>query len=209
MSGETPAGDPAPLKQRRSRRQILVGVVAVILIGGFTALLVVGLAANKVDTRIDSAIARGELKKPPEFTLPVLANGSPVGKRVGEPLSLSELRGHPVVVNFWASWCDPCKREAPILEAAWQATRGRGVVVLGIDIQDLSEKARAFIARYGQTYPSVRDKGDGTYRAYGLTGVPETFFLDRAGRVRVHWIGEINARQIAQGLDLILAKDGR
>lgn len=210
MPTSAPPGEPEPPGEKRSRRrQILFAVVAALIVGGFSALLVVGLTANKVDTGTDSAIAKGELKRAPDFTLPVLANGSPVGKRAGEPLSLSELRGRPVVVNFWASWCNPCKLEAPILEAAWRATRGRGAVVLGIDVQDLSENARRFIARYGQTYPSVRDKGDGTYRAYGLTGVPETFFLDRAGRVRVHWVGQINATQIAQGLDLILAKDAR
>ena len=209
MSADPPAGEPGPPEEARPVRRIVVAVLAALVVGGFTALLVVGLTARGVNTSIDSAIAKGELKRPPEFTLPVLANGSPVGKREGEPLSLSELRGHPVVINFWASWCNPCKREAPILQAAWQATKGRGVVVLGIDVQDLSENARKFIARYGQTYPSVRDKGDGTYRAYGLTGVPETFFLDRAGRVRIHWIGEINADQIADGLDVILPQAAR
>jgi len=210
MPSGAPSGGPEPANDERSRgRQILFGVLAALLVGGFGALLVVGLTANGVDTGIDSAIAKGELKRPPDFTLPVLANGSPVGKSVGEPLSLSELRGHPVVINFWASWCNPCKLEAPVLEAAWRSARRRGAVVLGVDVQDLSENAREFIARYGQTYPSVRDKGDGTYRAYGLTGVPETFFLDRAGRVRVHWVGQIDAAQIAQGLDLILAKGAR
>jgi thiol:disulfide interchange protein len=72
-----------------------------------------------------------------------------------------------VVLNFWASWCDPCKREAPILEAAWRASRDKGAVVLGLDVQDLSGEAHGFIAEHGQTYPQVRDKDDGTYRAYG------------------------------------------
>ncbi len=77
--------------------------------------------------------------------------------------------------------------------------------MLGIDVQDISGNAREFITEYGQTYPHVRDGSDRTFRDYGLTGLPETFFLDREGRVRVHWIGEIDAEQVADGLDVILA----
>ena len=204
MSADPPGSQPGPAEDARPVRRIVFGVLAALAVGGVIALLAVGLTAGEVDRSIDRAIARGELKQAPEFSLPVLANGAALGKRDGEMLSLSELRGRPVVVNFWASWCIPCKREAPILEAAWRKVRGRGAVVLGIDIQDLSGDALDFIAKYGQTYPHVRDKSDATYRAYGLTGVPETFFLDRAGRVRVHWVGEINADQMDDGLDVVV-----
>ncbi|MGD9734738.1 MAG: TlpA family protein disulfide reductase [Solirubrobacterales bacterium] len=204
MSADADSDRPRP---PRPTRRILVGALAAVLVGGFVALLVVGLRAGGVDRSIDSAIARGELEPAPAFTLPVLANGAPLGKADGEPLSLSELRGRPVILNFWASWCDPCKREAPILEGAWRAGRAKGVVVLGLDVQDLSGNALDFIADYRQTYPHVRDKGDATYRDYGLTGVPETFFIDRQGRVRVHWVGEIDADQVAQGVQVILSPD--
>jgi cytochrome c biogenesis protein CcmG, thiol:disulfide interchange protein DsbE len=207
MSAGQPAGEESA--ERRPARRRLIVVATVLAIGALIALLVVGLRARKVDASIDHAIARGTPKHAPDFTLPLLANGSAVGRRHEEPLSLSDLRGRPVVVNFWASWCDPCKREATILEAAWRRERARGVVLLGLDVQDLSDDALAFIRRYRLTYPQVRDKGDGTYERYGLTGIPETFFLDRAGRVRVHWIGEIRAAQLAQALDLILAKPRR
>lgn len=206
MPAHTPSGEPGPAERERPVRRILATVVASLLVGAFLTLLVVGLTAGKVDTSIDDAIARGELEQAPEFTLPVLANGDTLGKREDEALSLSELRGRPVVLNFWASWCDPCKREAPILEGAWRAGRAQGLVVLGLDVQDLRGEALDFIAEYRQTYPHVRDKSEKSYRAYGLTGVPETFFIDRAGRVRVHWVGEINARQIAEGIELILSK---
>jgi cytochrome c biogenesis protein CcmG/thiol:disulfide interchange protein DsbE len=209
MPGDPTAREPDAPKDGWSRRRVVVAVTSALLVGGFIALLVVGLTARGVDTSIDSAIAKGELKEAPDFTLPVLAYGDAVGKQEGEVLSLSELRGRPVVLNFWASWCDPCKREAPILEGAWRAGRSQGAVVLGLDVQDLSGNAKAFIEKYGQTYPHVRDKTDDTYRAYGLTGVPETFFIDRAGRVRVHWVGEINAEQVTQGLELILAPTAR
>jgi cytochrome c biogenesis protein CcmG, thiol:disulfide interchange protein DsbE len=204
MPADPAAREPEAPKDGWSRRRVIVAVLSALLVGGFIALMVFGLTAGKVDTSIDSAIAKGELKESPDFTLPVLAYGAAVGKREGEMLSLSELRGRPVVLNFWASWCDPCKREAPILEGAWRAGRAQGAVVLGVDVQDLSDNAKAFIDEYGQTYPHVRDKTDDTYREYGLTGVPETFFIDRAGRVRVHWVGEINAEQVAEGLKIIL-----
>jgi len=208
MSAETPSDVPEPPERQQPVRRILIAFVASVLVGGFVTLLVVGLMAGKVDTSIDDAIARGELKQAPGFTLPVLANGDTLGKREDEPLSLSELRGRPVVLNFWASWCDPCKREAAILEGAWRAGRARGLVVLGLDVQDLRGEALDFIREYRQTYPHVRDKSEKSYRDYGLTGVPETFFIDRAGRVRVHWVGEINAGQISDGIELILRKPG-
>lgn len=202
----TSPGDPSgpPAGGRRPRR-IAAAALAILLVGGFLVLLLVGLSAGGVDRSIDDAIARGDLEQAPGFSLPVLANGAALGKRDGEALSLDELRGRPVVLNFWASWCDPCRREAPVLEEAWERVRGQGAVVLGIDVQDISANAREFITENGQTYPHVRDGSDDTFRDYGLTGLPETYFLDRQGRVRVHWIGEIDAEQFADGLDVILA----
>ena len=109
-------------------------------------------------------------------------------------LSLSSLRGKAVVLNFWASWCVPCKQEAPLLESAWRRWRSRGVVVLGVDWHDFTGDARRFIRKHGLTYPAVSDgSGSGT-DSYGLIAVPETFFVNHKGRLTGHLVGQIESR---------------
>ena len=98
-------------------------------------------------------------------------------------VNLKSLRGKAVVVNFWASWCGPCKTESAALERAWQKHRGDGVVVLGVDYHDVAGDARDFVRRHGITYPIVRDHDGLVGTQYDLTGVPETFFIDRRGRL--------------------------
>ena len=98
-------------------------------------------------------------------------------------LSLAQLRGKPLVVNFWASWCGPCKDEAPVLQQTYERYRDQGLVVLGIDVKDFREDARRFMRRYGITYPVVYDGKGSTIGRWGLQGYPETFFVDRTGKL--------------------------
>ncbi len=99
-------------------------------------------------------------------------------------LSLASLRGRTVVLNFWASWCDPCKREASTLEELWRRYRSRGVVVLGVDSGDATRDARRFLAAHGITYPIVVDSDAGIARdRYNLPGLPTTYVIDRRGRI--------------------------
>jgi cytochrome c biogenesis protein CcmG/thiol:disulfide interchange protein DsbE len=98
-------------------------------------------------------------------------------------MSLASLRGKAVVVNFWASWCEPCKRESPRLEQAWKRYRNRDVVVVGVDAQDFRTDARRFVDRYGLSYPVVHDGAGSTLGHWGVTGFPETFFVGRDGRL--------------------------
>ena len=97
-------------------------------------------------------------------------------------ISLASLRGKAVVLNFFASWCQPCKREAPALEQLWRDYRSQGVVVLGIDTNDASNDARKFISAHGVTYPTVGGGGRLT-RKYGVNGLPVTYVLNRQGRI--------------------------
>lgn len=124
---------------------------------------------------ITVALARGLSPEAPAFVLPRIDGEG--------TLELTSLRDRVVVLNFWSSWCVPCREEAAAIEATWSRYRERGAVVVGINVQDLTGAASRFMRETGATFPNVRDKDNTVYRAYGLTGVPETFFIDRQGRI--------------------------
>jgi cytochrome c biogenesis protein CcmG, thiol:disulfide interchange protein DsbE len=168
-------------------------------VAGLLALLVWRVVHQNGNTAA-SQVAHGKTGPAPAFTLPRLTGGGKV--------SLASLRGKGIVINFWASWCRPCKAEAPVLEQAWRQYRSRGLVVVGIDSNDVSSDARSFASRHGLTYTLLHDPG-ATYDRYGLTGVPETFFVDRRGRlVPIHLEGGVdlaaNRGKWAEGIRLAL-----
>jgi cytochrome c biogenesis protein CcmG/thiol:disulfide interchange protein DsbE len=186
----------------RLRRLLQLGALAVVaaLIG-----LLVNATINKGEGQdLVSEVSAGATPQAPDFRLPVVwahAETWPTTLRpalIDDAVGLSELRGWPVVLNFWASWCSPCKAEAPRLNEAASEHSGR-VVFLGVDVQDFESDARHFAERYETNYISVRDDGDSTYSAYGLTGLPETYFLDRDGRVVEHIVGELSTAELEAG----------
>ena len=135
----------------------------------------------------------------PAFTLPRLDQD-------GE-LSFASLRGKVVVVNFWASWCYPaCYEEAPVLERNWRAHRERGLVVIGVDIQDTAEKAQKFVNDFGLTFPNARDVAGKISIDYGVYGVPETFFVDRKGRIRAKHVGAVTDDVFRKHVEPLLAE---
>jgi cytochrome c biogenesis protein CcmG/thiol:disulfide interchange protein DsbE len=157
-----------------------IAVAAVV----FVAMFAVFAVSLKVDrpTQVGQDPA-GEAAPP--FTLPLLRGGAPFG--------LADLRGKPVVLNFWASWCVPCEQEAPVLAAAWQGWRDRGVAFLGVDVQDSTVWARRMTDRFGLGYRSVVDATGSVSSRYGVLGFPETFFIAPDGTIMAKFVGPLDA----------------
>jgi cytochrome c biogenesis protein CcmG/thiol:disulfide interchange protein DsbE len=164
--------------------------LSVVLVAGLLGLLVWKVAHQVGHTTIASELRKGKQPRVPSFSLPQLAGTGSLGS--------ASLAGKAGVINFWASWCIPCREEAPLLEATSRRLASRGVTVLGIDHQDFAGDARSFARRYGMTYPSVFDKGDKLYTRFGLTGVPETFCTNRAGKVVAHIPGAATRQSLDQ-----------
>jgi cytochrome c biogenesis protein CcmG/thiol:disulfide interchange protein DsbE len=156
---------------------------AVVVVAALLGLLVWKVTTDD-GTGVRKALKAGKRPQAPDFTLARLDGR---GK-----LSLASLRGKAVVINFWASWCAPCKAEASRLEAAWRKHRGRGVVFVGVDYQDVRSDARHFAERNGMTYPLVYDGRGKVLSSYDGTGVPETMFINRRGRL----VGDVIAEAI-------------
>ena len=188
---------------RWDRRRTIGAVAGGVLVAGVIALLVVGFVNRDVGTSIQDALDEGERPDAPSFTAPVLLAADGIGP-AGSEVSLEDLRGRTVVLNFWASWCEPCEREAPILNEVAARYRGGDAapLVLGLDVQDLSEKALGFARDFGISYPSLREAGDAAYRDYQLTGLPETFVIDPEGRIALKVVGEItDPAQLTTAID--------
>ncbi|HWK29638.1 MAG TPA: TlpA disulfide reductase family protein [Solirubrobacter sp.] len=149
-----------------------VTLAAAALVG----LLAYGVVSKGTDTTLDQAVARDERPVAPIKALPWL-------ERDGDG-SLADYKGKVVVLNVWASWCDPCRDEMPLLQKTHERIAGQGGVVLGIDTQDATEAAKAFLTKTKATFPSLRDRDRSYGREFGVSGYPETFLIDRRGKIR-------------------------
>lgn len=119
----------------------------------------------------------------------------------GRTLRLEDLRGRVVLLNFWASWCPPCRAEAPMLEAMWRELKGQDVVFLGVNTQDEAPRAQAFLDEFGITYPNGRDPGGRIAIDYGVWGLPEAFVVDPEGRITYKHIGTVGRTLLAAKID--------
>jgi cytochrome c biogenesis protein CcmG/thiol:disulfide interchange protein DsbE len=160
-------------------------------------LAVVGLLVFGLVSKGSSGLALGE--QAPEPVLPRLEGGGTA--------SLADYRGRWVLVNFWASWCIPCREEAPALERFQRRHGGPKFTVLGIDSRDLTSDGRDFVERYGLTYPQLRDGDGGAAEDFGTTGVPENFLIDPAGKVRVVVRGPITEEQLRETVAPLMPGD--
>ena len=160
---------------------------AVLLVVGLIALLGWGVVQAATGPR-DSGMA-------PDFTLTAFDDRT---------VTLSQLRGQVVIVNFWASWCPPCREEAAYLERTWRKYEGKGVVFIGVDWVDTQKEALAYIKEFDITYLNGPDIGTRIAQAYRIQGVPETFYVDKSGRLRGVHIGPLQSPQLDDKIEELL-----
>lgn len=178
-------------KQSSAGKKVLLITGAVFLIG-WVAVIAINMMSVE-STQLSGRAA-------PEFTLPLFDQFEQ------DELTLSDLRGQVVVINFWASWCVECYKEAALLEQAWQDYKEHDVIFIGVDYLDTEKEALKYMQKYGITYPSGPDIGTRISQDYGITGVPETFFIDKDGNIAHVQIGPIEHAQLYELLNRLVAQ---
>jgi cytochrome c biogenesis protein CcmG/thiol:disulfide interchange protein DsbE len=158
-------------------RRFAIPAIAISVAAGLLALLTFGVAHQGTNTSIDALVARGDYPPAPnpQTRLPILGGAGSE--------SLAQLRGKVVILNVFASWCGPCKAEAPILEQEQRAIAGNDATILGVTYLDNSDASETFVHQQHITYPVLRDVDGNFVRGFGSTGVPETFVINRQGRI--------------------------
>ncbi len=179
---------PVQAEQPSSGKGLGLGSI-VLLLGIISVAVVFGLAlARQNQTQPTSGPA-------PDFTLTTLD---------GQTLHLIDLKGQVVVVNFWASWCGPCREEAPALQSVWEQYKDKGVLIVGIAYTDTETNAKAFIKEYHQNYPNGLDFGTKISDLYNIEGVPETFIIDREGKIAEFMKVPLTQKTLTEALDRVL-----
>lgn len=180
-------------------RRFIIPGVAVAVAAALLALLAFGVAHQGTNTSIDASVAKGHFPVVPHagMALPILGSAAKE--------SVSDLRGKVVVLNVFASWCDPCKAEAPILEQEQRQLLRHNATILGVTYLDNSSDSEQFVRQWHITYPVIRDVDGSFIRAFGTTGVPETFVINRQGRIQALLRSQLTGPWLARTLPSILA----
>ncbi|MEJ2290806.1 MAG: TlpA disulfide reductase family protein [Deinococcales bacterium] len=178
-------------------RRLITVVAVVAVLGG---LFLYGLFRGPPNRDVPSNLIG---KAAPQFTLPLYQRYQ---KTYGDTFSLDAHKGTPMVINFWASWCNPCFEEAPLLEQYYQQYRSKGVLFVGVQTQDRGkyDAGRQFIDRFGYTFPVGMDNDSSIGVEYALFGVPETYFVDRKGIVVYKQVGPVTPQVMTKELEAIL-----
>lgn len=180
-----PEAEPVPPKRRFSIGAMITFTFLIALLG------VLGWRLREVNAgQVDAGMA-------PDFTITSFE---------GETITLSELRGQVVIVNFWASWCPPCRDEAPYLEATWRKYKDQGVVFIGVDYVDTESKALAYIDEFDITYFNGPDLGTRISADYNMQGVPETYYISKSGEISGIKIGPLVQPELDEKIDELLAE---
>ncbi len=198
MLEETPQAQMPPAKRPSKKRRAIATLIF------FTALNIV--LVGVLWSRLAGAqhIISGAATVPlvghpaPDFTLTTWDSAS------GQSIRLSALKGKPVILNFWASWCTPCNEETPLLQATWQRYRAAGVTFIGIDYQDQQQEARQFLQKYHVTYPTGPDTSGTISVDFGVSNVPSTVFIDRSGVVVRKILGPVDAKTLEAEIQHLL-----
>lgn len=182
----------SPTAAKRLLVPTLISVVGAALVG----LLVYGVTAQSTSRTLDELVASHHYPAAPQAARRLQVLGATGGS------SLASYRGTVVVLNFWASWCEPCRVEAPLLQRAQQTLRAHRATVLGVSYLDASPDSQAFVRRYHLTYPELRDTDGEFARAYGTNQLPESFIVDRFGHVVAISRGEIGQSFVRRAIAL-------
>ena len=175
-----------------SKRALYIGL-GTVAFTGFLALMAWGILNVEPATGRSGLVKVG--KPAPEFIMSTFDGGEFV---------LEEHLGQPIVINFWASWCIPCRDEAPGLERTWRAYRDRGVTFVGVDIQDSERDALAYIREYDNTYPNFPDTNGRVSIDYGVVGIPVTYFVDKDGIIARRFVGALSERKLVTWIEELL-----
>jgi cytochrome c biogenesis protein CcmG, thiol:disulfide interchange protein DsbE len=181
------------LAAKRVVLPIAASLAGVALVG----LLVYGVSAQSASRTLDELVAGGRYPAAPQAArrLPVLGAGH-------GSAALASFKGKVVLLNFWASWCEPCRTEAPLLQRAQRTLSEHDATVLGVSYLDASPDSEAFVRQYHLTYPELRDTDGAFARSYGTNQLPESFVIDRAGRIVAISRGEIDEAFVKQAITL-------
>lgn len=181
-------------------RRLVIPGIAVVAAVALLALLAFGVANQGTSSSIDASVARGEYPMAPNahVALPVLGST--------RTESLADLRGKVVVLNVFASWCDPCQAEAPVLEQEQHKLVHDNATILGVTYLDNSRDSEQFMRQWHLTYPVIRDISGSFVHSFGTTGVPETFVINRSGRVQALRRYQLDSQWLQSTLPAILAE---